>query len=124
MESCASHNFADCQLGDKRLTKRALEIGQALVTGFGLALSMVFQDKNLLKRAYEFFANPKVQFNKLTSPHWERTAINAPCLKILLAVGDTTFQGLQQHKSQKRWVRSNWQWWQRINSAQHFSSRT
>ena len=35
MESCASQNFADCQLGDKRLTKRALEIGQALVTGFG-----------------------------------------------------------------------------------------
>ena len=91
MESCASQNFADCHLGDKRLTKRALEIGQALVTGFGLALSMVFQDKNLLKRAYEFFANPKVQFNKLTPPHWEKTAINAQSLKILLAVGDTTF---------------------------------
>jgi len=26
-----SENFADCQLGDKRLNRRALEIGKALV---------------------------------------------------------------------------------------------
>ena len=35
MVRCASQNFADCQLGDKRLSKRAFEIRQALVMGFG-----------------------------------------------------------------------------------------
>lgn len=33
MESWGSENFADCQLGDKRLNHRALEIGKALVVG-------------------------------------------------------------------------------------------
>lgn len=91
MESCAQENFVNCQLGDKRLNQRALEIGKALVMGFGQALSMVLQDRNLLKRAYEFFANPKAQFDKLTQPHWEKTAMDAHTLKIVLAVGDTTF---------------------------------
>ena len=74
MESWGSQNFADCQLGDKRLNQRALLIGKALVVGFGQAFSMIFKDKNLLKRAYEFFANPKAQFNQLTQPHRENTA--------------------------------------------------
>jgi len=47
-----SENFADCQLGDKRLNRR--NGGKALVVGFGQALSMIFQEENPLKRAYEF----------------------------------------------------------------------
>ena len=69
MESWASQNFADCQLGDKRLNQRALEIGKVLVVGFGQALSIIFTEENPLKRAYEFLANPKAQFNLLTQPH-------------------------------------------------------
>jgi hypothetical protein len=67
MESWGSENFGDCQLGDKRLNQRALEIGQALVVGFGQALSMIFEQENPLKRADEFLANPKAQFNKRSS---------------------------------------------------------
>ncbi len=63
MESWGFQNFGDCQLGDKRLNQRALEIGKALVVGFGQALSMIFKEENPLKRAYEFLANPKAQFN-------------------------------------------------------------
>ena len=69
MESWGSQNFADCQLGDKRLNERALEIGLALVAGFGQALSTLFKKENPLKRAYDFLANPKAQFNLLTKPH-------------------------------------------------------
>lgn len=101
MESCAAQNFANCQLGDKRLNKRAWEIGKVLVMGFGQALSMICQDKNLLKRAYEFFANPKAQFEKLTQPHWEKTAMDAQALKIVLAVGDTTFLNYKQIKAKR-----------------------
>jgi Transposase DNA-binding len=101
MESCANQNFADCQLGDRRLNDRALEIGKALVVGFGQALSMLFKDKNLLKRAYEFFANPKVQFGKITQPHWQNTVIAAQDLKILLAVGDTTFLNYNSIKAKR-----------------------
>lgn len=52
---------------------------------------MIFKEENPLKRAYEFFANPKAQFNKLTQPHWENTAIVAQSLEVVLAVGDTTY---------------------------------
>ncbi len=91
VESWVSQNFVDCQLGDKRLNQRALEIGKALVVGFGQALSMIFKEENPLKRAYEFLANPKAQFNNLTQPHRENTAQETQNLPVILAVGDTTF---------------------------------
>lgn len=91
MESWGSQNFANCQLGDKRLNQRALEIGMAMVVGFGQALSMLFKEENLLKRAYEFLANPKAQFNLLTQSHRQNTAEEAATLPVVLAVGDTTY---------------------------------
>lgn len=91
MESWGYQNFADCQLGDKRLNRRAVEVGKALVVGFGQALSIIFKQENPLKRAYEFLANPKAQFNKLTQPHRQNTASGAQKLAVVLAVGDTTY---------------------------------
>ena len=85
MESWGILNFSDCQLGDKRLNKRALLIGKALVMGFGQALSMLFKEEKLLERAYEFFANAKSQFNKLTQPHHQKTTQEAVTLPVVLA---------------------------------------
>jgi Transposase DNA-binding len=48
------HNFGNCELGDQRLNRRALTIGEALSEKFGQALSMVFENTKALKRAYEF----------------------------------------------------------------------
>lgn len=48
------HNFGKCELGDQRLNRRALIIGQALSEKFGQPLSMVFENTKTLKRAYEF----------------------------------------------------------------------
>ena len=47
-------NFGTCQLGDRRLTRRALSIGQALSEKIGQGLSSVFENAKELKRAYEF----------------------------------------------------------------------
>ena len=47
-------NFGTCELGDRRLTRRALSIGQALSEKFGQGLSSVFESAKELKRAYEF----------------------------------------------------------------------
>ena len=49
-----SENFGACELGDQRLNRRALCIGQALSEHVGQALSMAFEDAKELKRAYEF----------------------------------------------------------------------
>ena len=101
MESWGSQNFADCQLGDKRLNQRALEIGKVLVVGFGQALSIIFQEENPLKRAYEFLANSKAQFNLLTQPHRETTTQEAQSLPVVLAVGDTTFLDYKNIKAKR-----------------------
>jgi hypothetical protein len=47
-------NFGTCELGDRRLNRRALIVGEALSQKFGQALSMVFESSKELKRAYEF----------------------------------------------------------------------
>ena len=47
-------NFGNCTLGDRRLNRRALSIGQALSEKFGQGLSSVFESAKELKRAYEF----------------------------------------------------------------------
>lgn len=47
-------NFGTCQLGDRRLTRRALSIGKALSEKFGQGLSTVFESAKELKRAYSF----------------------------------------------------------------------
>jgi len=52
-------NFGDCKLGDQRLHRRALSIGQALSEKFGQGLSTVFECAQELKRAYEFSPIPK-----------------------------------------------------------------
>ena len=52
-------NFGNCQLGDQRLNRRALNIGQALSQKFGQALSTIFESAKELKRAYEFSQIPK-----------------------------------------------------------------
>ena len=52
-------NFGSCDLGDLRLNRRALSIGQALSENFGQALSTVFESGKTLKRAYAFSPMPK-----------------------------------------------------------------
>lgn len=52
-------NFGACELGDRRLNRRALSIGQVLSEKFGQALSTVFESAKELKRAYEFSPMPK-----------------------------------------------------------------
>lgn len=101
MESWGFQNFADCQLGDKRLDQRALLIGKALVVGFGQALSMIFKEEKSLKRAYDFFANSKAQFHKLTQPHRENTVSIAQNLQVVLAVGDTTYLDYKNIKAKR-----------------------
>ena len=60
MQEWWEKNFACCDLGDRRLNKRAREIGKLLSQGFGKALSEVFGGANALKRSYEFLPTPKL----------------------------------------------------------------
>lgn len=92
MESARwNQNFGDCQLGDLRLNRRALSIGEALSEKFGQALSTVFDSAKELKRAYAFLANAKTSFAKIIAPHCKTTASSVSREVLVLSVGDTTY---------------------------------
>ncbi len=85
-----SFNFCleRCDFGDKRLTKRAILIGEALSLKYGQPLSQVFKKASDLKRTYEFLTNPKTTFAKVIQPDHVQTAHQISELPIVLAVGD------------------------------------
>ena len=56
MERGWERNFRECELGDRRLVRRAARIGQAISEQYGEGLSSIFGDAKNLKRAYEFSA--------------------------------------------------------------------
>ncbi|MEL6320978.1 MAG: transposase DNA-binding-containing protein [Cyanobacteria bacterium J06626_14] len=57
-------NFGTCELGDRRLNRRALSIGQALSEKFGEGLSSVFESAQKLKRAYAVSRIPKLTLKR------------------------------------------------------------
>ena len=61
-------NFGSCELGDRRLNRRALRIGQALSEKFGQALSTVFENAKELKRAYSFSLIARPVLQNLSAP--------------------------------------------------------
>ncbi|MEM7769045.1 MAG: transposase DNA-binding-containing protein [Cyanobacteria bacterium P01_A01_bin.37] len=60
-------NFGTCALGDQRLSRRALSIGQALSEKFGAGLSSVFESAKELKRAYAFSPMGKPALKRLSN---------------------------------------------------------
>ncbi|WP_019503395.1 IS4 family transposase [Pleurocapsa sp. PCC 7319] len=80
-----------CDFGDQRLTKRAMFIESRLSLKYGKPLSEIFERASDLKRAYEFFANPKTSLSSVCQPYHLQTAAQIKALPIVLAVGDTTY---------------------------------
>ena len=83
--------LASCDFGDRRLTARAMKMGQCFSVKYGQPFSIIFGGASELKRAYEFLANPRTSFKKLTQAHHRQTAKEIGELPVLLSVGDTTF---------------------------------
>ena len=91
MTPAANSCLGNCDFGDKRLTKRAIFMGEALFRKYGQPLSQVFRNASELKRTYEFLTLPKTSFTKVIKPNHLQTAQIISELPIVLAVGDTTY---------------------------------
>ena len=91
MKLLEKNPYSLCDFGDKRLTRRAVSIGEHLFVKYGQPLSKIFDSASDLKRSYEFFSNPKTTFDKLTQPHFKQTAQEISGVPVVLAVGDTSF---------------------------------
>ncbi|OKH52825.1 hypothetical protein NIES2101_13275 [Calothrix sp. HK-06] len=85
MKLLEANPYSKCDFGDKRLTDRAVFISESLTVKYGQPLSSVFDNASDLKRSYEFFSNPKTNFDKLTQPSFKQTAQEIYGIPVVLA---------------------------------------
>ena len=86
----AESEFALAQLGDLRRTQRLVKIGTNLVQKPGGTLPQAFPTYSELKAAYRFFNQPKVTFEQIQQPHWQRTRAACQEPGEYLLIEDTT----------------------------------
>ena len=84
----AQLNFGACELGDKRRTKRLVQVAEQVGNHPSASLPNQFERWGDLKAAYRLFDGDKVTFEAIARPHWALTkqAAKGRCL----VIGDTT----------------------------------
>jgi hypothetical protein len=84
----ATQQFADCQLGDRRRTKRLIRVAEQVANHPSGSFPQQIKDWGDLKAAYNLFACEDVTFHAIARPHWKKTCGVGP--GTYLALGDTT----------------------------------
>ena len=84
----AQLNFGTCELGDKRRTKRLVQVAEQVGNHPSASLPNQIERWSDLKAADRLFDGDEVTFEALARPHWELTkqAAKGRCL----VIGDTT----------------------------------
>jgi hypothetical protein len=84
----ATNNFGNCQLGDKRRSKRLIQVAADVAHNPSASLPDQMATWGDLKAAYNLFDCEEVTFEAIARPHWELTK-RRPAGRYLV-VGDTT----------------------------------
>jgi hypothetical protein len=69
----AQLNFADCQLGDKRRTKRLIQVAAEVANNPSASFPDLMRTWADLKAAYHLFNEDDVTWEAIARPHWELT---------------------------------------------------
>jgi hypothetical protein len=86
----AQMEFALARLGDQRRTQRLVKIATRLAQSPGGTLPQAMPRWEELKAAYRFFSQPKITFEEILQPHWERTQEACRQAGEYLLIEDTT----------------------------------
>ncbi len=89
--------FCDADLGDPRLTKRAIRLAQALAAHPAQSIPQATGQWGQSCAAYRFFDNQSLSFEQILASHGARTQERATALPIVLAVNDTTSLNYDSH---------------------------
>ncbi len=89
--------FATVDLEDVRLNKRCQAIVRSLSEQASAPINQAGEDWADTKAAYRFCANRKVEPEKITKPHRERTRARMKAHELVLAIQDTTFFNYTHH---------------------------
>ena len=96
-EQWAQHEFAFAPLGDQRRTKRLMNIAAHLAASPGGTLPQAFPHWAELKAAYRFFDQRGVTFDRVLSPHLERTRNACRQPGEYLIIEDSTLLDYSRH---------------------------
>ncbi len=81
-------NFGGCELGDKRRTKRLVQVAEEVANNPSASLPGQIERWGDLKAAYRLFDRDEVSFEAIADPHWKLTQQAAKGRT--LVIGDTT----------------------------------
>ncbi len=95
----ASQQWAQVELGDQRLTRRAVAIGTQMAAHAEASLPEQMGSPSMLKAAYGLLNHPGVSLAALTAPHRQRTLQAAGAVKVALLVEDTAELDFTAHAS-------------------------
>lgn len=94
----AQLEFGSAQLGDRRRTHRLVTVASALSQCPSGTLPAAFPDWTELKGCYRLFSNPEVTYQKILTPHWERTRRHCCEPGEYLLIEDTTDLDYSSHR--------------------------
>ena len=92
----ASEQFGACDLGDKRRTKRIINMAKRIVDNPSASFCEQMGTWGDLKAAYRLFDQKKVTFDAVAEPHWEQTKQVKPGRYLIL--DDTTEIDFGSHR--------------------------
>jgi hypothetical protein len=92
----AQMNFGNCQLGDKRRTRRLVEVATEVANNPSASFPDQMPTWSDLKAAYNLFDSDDVTFEAVARPHWEITKERT--VGRYLVIGDTTELDFGRHR--------------------------
>ena len=93
----AEEEFGDADLGDRRLTKRLVQIFRDFSARPQASIPQACQSRSKTKATYRFFDHPEITMEKILQPHYEATLLRAKREEVVLAVQDTTTLNYSAH---------------------------
>ena len=97
----AMEQWGGVELGDKRLTRRAMAVGARMAGRTDASLPRQMGDWGEMKGAYGLLNNKKVSMEKLTAPHRAATMKQARGEGVILLIKDSTELDYSSHKQKK-----------------------
>ena len=95
----AAQQWASVELGDRRLTRRAVEMGGLMASHAEASLPNQMGSPAVLKAAYGLLNHPGVSLEALLAPHRQQTLQQAQAEPVVLFVEDTTELDFTHHPS-------------------------
>jgi len=93
----AEEEFGDADLGDRRLTKRLVQIVRDFCARPQASIPQACQSRSKTKATYRFFDHPQISMDKILAPHYKSTLGRARQEEVVLAVQDTTTLNYTAH---------------------------